>query len=53
MPNISRLMMSTGQSSRRNVGKRAIDTEILLRESSLNIRGSERYAIAVARINYL
>ncbi|KAL4753958.1 hypothetical protein BDW72DRAFT_209294 [Aspergillus terricola var. indicus] len=38
---------------KRNAGKRAVDTEILLREAQSQPRDSDRYATAVARMNYL
>lgn len=50
---MSKLFAVTGQNNRRNAGKRAIDTEILLRESQSQLRDSDRYASAVARMNYL
>lgn len=50
---MSKLFAVTGQNNRRNAGKRAVDTEILLRESQSQRRDSDRYATAVARMNYL
>lgn len=50
---MSKLFAVTGQNNRRNGGKRAVDTEILLRESQSQPRVSDRYATAVARMNYL
>lgn len=50
---MSKLFAVTGQNNRRNAGKRAVDTEILLRESQSQPRDSDRYASAVARMNYL
>lgn len=50
---MSKLFAVTGQNTKRNAGRRAVDTEILLREAQNNTRGSERYAQAVARMNYL
>ncbi|KAG2414548.1 hypothetical protein HFD88_003739 [Aspergillus terreus] len=50
---MSKLFAVTGQNNRRNAGKRAVDTEILLRESQSQLRDSDRYASAVARMNYL
>lgn len=50
---MSKLFAVTGQNNPRNAGKRAVDTEIVLREAQTNIRNSERYALAVARMNYL
>lgn len=50
---MSRLFAVTGQNNRKNAGKRAVDTEILLRESHSHPRGSLRYQQAVARMNYL
>jgi hypothetical protein len=50
---MSKLFAVTGQNNRRNAGRRAVDTEILLRESQTMPRDSERYAMAVARVNYL
>ncbi|GKZ37300.1 hypothetical protein AbraIFM66950_008786 [Aspergillus brasiliensis] len=53
IPTMSKLFAVTGQNNRRNAGKRAVDTEILLRESQSQRRDSDRYAAAVARMNYL
>ncbi|GIC89790.1 uncharacterized protein Aud_006218 [Aspergillus udagawae] len=53
IPTMSKLFAVTGQNNRRNAGKRAVDTEILLRESQSQPRDSDRYASAVARMNYL
>ncbi|KAL4883374.1 hypothetical protein BJY04DRAFT_206350 [Aspergillus karnatakaensis] len=53
IPSMSKLFAATGQNNRRNAGKRAVDTEILLREAQSKSRDSERYAAAVARMNYL
>ncbi|KAL2810040.1 hypothetical protein BJX63DRAFT_434679 [Aspergillus granulosus] len=53
IPSMSKLFAVTGQNNRRNAGKRAVDTEILLRESQSQPRDSVRYASAVARMNYL
>lgn len=50
---MSKLFAVTGQNNRRNAGKRAVDTEILLRESQSQPRHSDRYALAVARMNFL
>lgn len=50
---MSKLFAVTGQNNRRNAGKRAVDTEVLLRESQSQPRDSDRYASAVARMNYL
>jgi len=50
---MSKLFAVTGQNNRRNAGKRAVDTEILLREAQSKPRDSDRYASAVARMNYL
>ncbi|KAI9162758.1 Mycophenolic acid synthesis protein B [Paramyrothecium foliicola] len=50
---MSRLFAATGQNTRKTSGKRAIDTEILLREVQSRPRTSERYRQAVARMNYL
>lgn len=43
----------TGQNTPRNAVKRAVDTEILLREVRVNDRVSDRYTQAVARMNFL
>ncbi|KAK9646394.1 hypothetical protein HCH54_005144 [Aspergillus fumigatus] len=53
IPTMSKLFAVTGQNNRRNAGKRAVDTEVLLRESQSQPRDSDRYASAVARMNYL
>ncbi|KAF9886723.1 hypothetical protein FE257_011100 [Aspergillus nanangensis] len=53
IPTMSKLFAVTGQNNKRNAGKRAVDTEILLRESQSQRRDSNRYASAVARMNYL
>ncbi|KAF4462825.1 hypothetical protein FALBO_10353 [Fusarium albosuccineum] len=53
IPTMSKLFAVTGQNNRRNAGKRTVDTEILLRESQSQLRDSDRYATAVARMNYL
>ncbi|EED14611.1 conserved hypothetical protein [Talaromyces stipitatus ATCC 10500] len=53
IPTMSKLFAATGQNNRRNAGKRAVDTEILLREAQSKSRDSDRYATAVARMNYL
>ncbi|CEN61553.1 hypothetical protein ASPCAL08207 [Aspergillus calidoustus] len=53
IPTMSKLFAVTGQNNRRNAGKRAVDTEILLREAQSQPRDSDRYAAAVARMNYL
>ncbi|KAL4921832.1 hypothetical protein BDW62DRAFT_208018 [Aspergillus aurantiobrunneus] len=53
IPTMSKLFAVTGQNNKRNAGKRAVDTEILLRESQSQPRRSDRYATAVARMNYL
>ncbi|OTB08304.1 hypothetical protein M426DRAFT_263555 [Hypoxylon sp. CI-4A] len=53
IPTMSKLFAATGQNTRRNAGKRSVDTEILLRESQSKFRDSDRYATAVARMNYL
>ena len=50
---MSKLFAVTGQNNKRNAGKRAVDTEILLREAQSNARDSDRYMAAVARMNYL
>ena len=49
---MSKLFAVTGQNNKRNAGKRAVDTEILLREAQSKARDSGRY-MAVARMNYL
>ncbi|KAF4156841.1 hypothetical protein CNMCM8927_004468 [Aspergillus lentulus] len=53
IPTMSKLFAVTGQNNRRNAGRRAVDTEVLLRESQSQPRDSDRYAAAVARMNYL
>ncbi|OLN83312.1 hypothetical protein CCHL11_03129 [Colletotrichum chlorophyti] len=53
IPSMSKLFAVTGQNNRRNAGKRAVDTEILLREVQSKPRESDRYAAAVARMNFL
>lgn len=53
IPTMSKLFAVTGQNNKRNAGKRAIDTQILLREGQSQPRDSDRYATAVARMNYL
>ncbi|RDW70529.1 uncharacterized protein DSM5745_08040 [Aspergillus mulundensis] len=53
IPTMSKLFAVTGQNNTRNAGRRAVDTEILLRESQSQPRDSDRYAMAVARMNYL
>lgn len=50
---MSKLFAVTGQNNARNGGKRAVDTEILIREVQHNSRLSSRYQTAVARMNYL
>lgn len=50
---MSKLFAVTGQNNKRNAGKRAVDTEILLREAQSKPRDSDRYMLAVARMNYL
>lgn len=50
---MSKLFAVTGQNTRRNAGKRLVDTEIILRETQSQPRDSSRYAQAVARMNYL
>lgn len=50
---MSKLFAVTGQNNRRNAAKRAIDTEILLREVQSKERDSIRYLQAVARMNFL
>jgi hypothetical protein len=50
---MSKLFAVTGQNTRRTAGRRAVDTEILLREAQSQPRDSERYMQAVARMNYL
>ncbi|KAF5541667.1 hypothetical protein FPHYL_11754 [Fusarium phyllophilum] len=53
IPTMSKLFAVTGQNNKRNAGKRAIDTQVLLREAQTQLRDSDRYATAVARMNYL
>ncbi|PVH81288.1 hypothetical protein DL98DRAFT_490331 [Cadophora sp. DSE1049] len=53
IPSMSKLFAATGQNNKRNAGKRAVDTEILLREVQSKYRESTRYMLAVARMNYL
>ncbi|KAL4928608.1 uncharacterized protein BDV17DRAFT_281927 [Aspergillus undulatus] len=53
IPTMSKLFAVTSQNNTRNAGRRAVDTEILLRESQSQPRDSDRYATAVARMNYL
>ncbi|KAK0707075.1 hypothetical protein B0T26DRAFT_656598 [Lasiosphaeria miniovina] len=53
IPTMSRLFAATGQNTRRNAGRRSVDTEILLREVQSKPRSSERYMQAVARMNFL
>ncbi|PYH85233.1 hypothetical protein BO82DRAFT_371673 [Aspergillus uvarum CBS 121591] len=53
IPTMSKLFAVTGQNNKRNSGKRAVDTEILLREAQSQPRNSDRYSTAVARMNYL
>ncbi|KAK3938951.1 hypothetical protein QBC46DRAFT_155056 [Diplogelasinospora grovesii] len=53
IPTMSKLFAVTGQNTRRNAGKRSVDTEIILRETQSQPRDSERYARALARMNYL
>ncbi|KAJ5362355.1 hypothetical protein N7541_003199 [Penicillium brevicompactum] len=53
IPTMSKLFAVTGQNNKRNSGKRAVDTEILLREAQSKARDSDRYQRAVARMNYL
>ena len=50
---MSKLFAVTGNNNVRNAGRRAVDTEILLRESQTQPRESERYMTAVARMNFL
>lgn len=49
---MSKLFAVTGQNNRRNAGKRAVDTEILLRVVQSKDRGSINYMQAVARMNF-
>ncbi|KAJ5835323.1 hypothetical protein N7447_001349 [Penicillium robsamsonii] len=53
IPTMSKLFAVTGQNNKRNSGKRAVDTEILLREVQSKPRNSDRYSSAVARMNFL
>ncbi|OBT48208.1 hypothetical protein VE00_00979 [Pseudogymnoascus sp. WSF 3629] len=53
IPTMSKLFAATGQNIRKTGGKRAVDTEILLREVQSKDRQSIRYMQAVARMNYL
>ncbi|CVK96607.1 uncharacterized protein FMAN_10938 [Fusarium mangiferae] len=53
IPTMSKLFAVTGQNNARNGGKRAVDTEILIREVQHNSRLSSRYQTAIARMNYL
>ncbi|KAF5542817.1 hypothetical protein FPHYL_11441 [Fusarium phyllophilum] len=53
IPTMSKLFAVTGQNNARNGGKRAVDTEILIREVQHNSRLSSRYQTAVARMYYL
>jgi hypothetical protein len=53
IPTMSKLFAVTGQNNIKNAGKRAVDTEILLREAQTKHRESERYMQAVARMNFL
>jgi hypothetical protein len=53
IPTMSKLFAVTGQNTTRNAGKRSVDTEIILRESQSQHRDTDRYAAAVARMNYL
>ena len=50
---MTKLFAVTGQLNPQLGPKRAIDTEIILREARANNRTSERYMNAVARMNYL
>ncbi|GES57706.1 hypothetical protein P174DRAFT_386416 [Aspergillus terreus] len=52
IPTMSKLFAVTGQNNRRNAGKRAADTGILLRESQSQSHDWDRSASAVARMNY-
>ena len=49
---MSKLFAVTGQNNRRKAGKRAVDTEILLRVVQSNDRGSTNYVQEVARMNF-
>lgn len=53
IPTMSKLFAVTGNNTPAKAGKRAVDTEILLREAQTQPRDSERYMTAVARMNYL
>ncbi|KAI1390196.1 uncharacterized protein F4822DRAFT_228497 [Hypoxylon trugodes] len=53
IPTMSKLFAVTGQNIRKNAGKRAVDTEILIREVQSNPADSDRYMESVARMNYL
>ncbi|KAF3016514.1 hypothetical protein E8E14_011234 [Neopestalotiopsis sp. 37M] len=50
---MSKLFAVTGQNTRKNAGKRAVDTEILIREVQSNSNDSQRYMKSIARMNYL
>lgn len=50
---MSKLFAVTGQNTVKAAARRAVDTEILLRESQTQARDSERYMTAIARMNYL
>ncbi|ETS78446.1 hypothetical protein PFICI_10508 [Pestalotiopsis fici W106-1] len=50
---MSKLFAVTGQNTRKNAGKRAVDTEILIREAQSNPHDSQRYVNSVARMNYI
>ncbi|XXG99670.1 general amino acid permease agp2 [Hypoxylon texense] len=53
IPTMSKLFAVTGQNTRKNAGKRAVDTEILIREVQSNPGDSQRYMESIARMNYL
>ncbi|KAI5918854.1 hypothetical protein F4810DRAFT_690267, partial [Camillea tinctor] len=53
IPTMSKLFAVTGQNTRRNAAKRAVDTEILIREVQSQPADSQRYMQSVARMNYL
>ncbi|KAF2194452.1 hypothetical protein K469DRAFT_686486 [Zopfia rhizophila CBS 207.26] len=53
IPIMLKLFAVTGQNNRKNAGKRAVDTEILLREAQSKDRKSICYTEAVARMIYL
>ncbi|KAI4864542.1 hypothetical protein F4820DRAFT_329599 [Hypoxylon rubiginosum] len=53
IPTMSKLFAVTGQNTRKNAGKRAVDTEILIREVQSNPGDSQRYVESIARMNYL